>query len=308
MTDRLLLGPSNSVTVFDNFSSGETGFLHHIPRSERFQLIMGDLLDSKLLQQSIGGHDIVFHFASNPNIARGAEDPTLDLQQSVVATHNVLEAMRHTGVRKLVFLSGSGVYGDVGGKPTDEDFGPLLPVSMYGAGKLGAEAFISAFAQMFEIRSYIFRPANIVGARQTHGVAFDFIKQLSAHPAHLEVLGDGRQSKSYLHVDDLLDAIFFVLAMVEERVNVYNVATQDAIEVAWIARAVIETMGLSDVQINYAGGSKGWPGDVPVVRLNTDKIRRFGWTPKYDSSQAMKLAITQMLDRLRQGTAQQEAR
>jgi len=307
MADRLLLGPANSVTVFDNLSSAGAGNIEHIPEGNRFQVIRGDLKDPAQLQESMQGHDIVYHFASNPDIARGAEDTSLDLNLSVVATYNVLEAMRKCAVKKIVFLSGSGVYGDQGANEIGEDFGPLLPVSAYGAGKLGAEAFISAYTHLFGISSYIFRLANVVGAKQTHGVAFDFIRKLRQEPWSLSVLGDGKQSKSYIHVDDVLDAIFFVMAMVEDRINIFNVSTDDSIEVSWIADAVIKAMRLSSVTINYASGARGWPGDVPVVRLDSSKIRRFGWTPRYNSQEAMQLAIDQMLDYLKQKEAKLEA-
>lgn len=307
MADRLLLGQANSVSVFDNFTSSSTGNVQHIPESNRFRIIRSDLNDVSTLQEVMREHDMVYHFASNPDIAKGAEDTSLDLNQSVLATYNVLEAMRICGVKKIVFLSGSGIYGDQGSTATNEEFGPLMPVSLYGAGKLGAEAYISAYAHMFGITSYIFRLANVVGRRQTHGVAYDFIRRLRQEPWALNVLGDGKQSKSYIHVDDVLDAIFFVMAMAEDSINVFNVSTDDAIEVSWIADAVIKAMRLPSVTINYSGGERGWPGDVPVVRLDSSKIRKIGWSPKYNSQEAMQLAIEQMLDYMKQEEARLEA-
>ncbi len=308
MAERLLLGPTNSVTVFDNFTSSPVGNLQHIKPDNRFQIIRGDLMDAPQLLESMKGHDIVYHFASNPDIAKGAQDTSLDLNQSIIGTHRVLEAIRQCGVKKLVFLSGSGVYGDTGGVPTAEDFAPLLPVSMYGAGKLGAEALIAAFSHMFGITSYIFRLCNIVGEGQTHGVAFDFIRKLRQNQKTLQILGDGKQSKPYLHVEDLLNAIFFVMAMVEDQINVYNVSTEDAVDVNWIARVVIESMQLLGVEISYTGGERGWPGDVPTLRLDTGKIRKFGWTPRYSSQEALLLSIRQMLGRMQHNEAPQEAR
>lgn len=298
MTDRILLGPQNTVTIFDNLSWGRTDFLPQDLSNSRIKLISGDLLDQDSVIEAVRGHDVVYHFASNPNIAKGASDTSLDLKHSILATYNLLEAMRIADVKKLIFTSGSGVYGDVGHTATAEDFGPLLPISMYGAGKLGAEALISAFSHMFAIKSYIVRLANVVGGRQTHGVALDFINKLVRDPTRLLVLGDGRQSKSYIHIDDVLNAIFFLEAMADEPINVYNVATDDAIDVDWIARAVIEAMGLTGTAIEHTGGERGWPGDVPVVRLDTAKIHRLGWQPRYSSEEAMTLSIQQILYRM----------
>jgi len=308
MADRLLLGPSNSVTVFDNFTSGQIEYLPQIPGDGRLSIVLGDLLDREKLANSLKGHDIVYHFASNPYIDRGFEDTSLDLQQTILATYNVLEAMRLSAVPKLVFASGSGVYGDTDGQPTPEDFSPLRPISMYGASKLSAEAMISAFSHMFGITSYIFRLANVVGKRQTHGVIFDFIASLKASPHGLTIRGDGKQNKAYIHIDDVLDAIFFVLAMSHERVNVFNVATDDTVDVSWIAQQVVAALGLADVPFQYTGGSRGWPGDVPVVRLEAGKIHKLGWQARLNSQEAITLSVRQLVERLNEPSAVGEPR
>ena len=241
------------------------------------------------------GHDAVFHFAANPDIARGMKEPDLDLKQSIIATFNVLEAMRHNNVRFLFYPSGSGVYGDVGLTKTAESFGPLLPISMYGACKLGAEAVISAMCHMFDMQAWIFRFANVVGKRQTHGVAFDFIRRLKNDSTTLEILGDGTQSKSYIHVDDVLDAVFFAREKANDRVNLFNVATDDYLTVREIADLVVEEMSLRNVQYRFLGGDRGWKGDVPKVRFDLDLIHNLGWYAKRNSREAMRQSIREML-------------
>lgn len=297
IVDKLLSDDSNSVTVIDNFVSGQDAFIEHHFKDKRFKLIKGDLLDLDLLKKSVKGYDIVYHFAANPDIARAMHETDLDLRLGVIATYNLLEAMRLNSVNKIVYTSGSGVYGDVGYVETPEDFGPLLPTSMYGASKLGAEGIISAFCYMFNMKSWIFRFANVVGKRQTHGVAFDFIKKLKEDPKQLLILGDGNQSKSYIHVFDVLDAISLVVENANATVNVYNVATGDYITVNEIADIVIKEMGLENVRYEYTGGSKGWKGDVPVVRFNLDKIYKLGWKAKYSSKEAVIKSVKEMLEK-----------
>jgi len=256
------------------------------------------LLDFKKLKKSIKNHDFVFHLASNPDIAKSLKDPNLDLRQGIISAFNVLEAMRLTGVRKIVFTSGSGVYGDQGTKYTAEDFGPLLPVSMYGASKLAAEAVISAFCHLYDMQSWIFRPANIVGRNQTHGVCYDFIKKLRKNPKELDILGDGTQSKSYLYIDDFINALILAIEKSNDVVNLFNVSLNSFTNVKTIAKTVAEEMGLKKVSFKYTGGSKGWKGDVPKVRMDTKKINKLGWKPKFNSDQAIRKSTRNLLCRL----------
>lgn len=293
-TDRLI-EQEHFVTVYDNLSSGKTEFLQQHFTNPRFKLVRGDTLDLPSLYQAMRGHDMVIHFAANPDIARGMKEPDLDLKQSIIATFNVLEAMRQNAIKRLLYPSGSGVYGDVGLVETAENFGPLLPISMYGAGKLGAEAVISAMCHMFAMQAWIFRFANVVGKRQTHGVGFDFIRRLKRDATTLEILGDGTQSKSYIHVDDVLDAIFFVREKVNARVNLFNVATDDYVTVHEIADLVVEEMGLKNVQYHFSGGDRGWKGDVPIVRFDLDRMHSLGWYAKKNSREAIRQSIREML-------------
>ncbi len=285
----------NYITVYDNLSSGQKSYLKPYFNKKNFRFIKGNLLDTKKLKKAIKKHDIVWHLAANPDIAKSMKQPRLDFEQGIMAIFNVLEAMRINKVRKIVFASGSGVYGDQGTEYTAEDFGPLLPVSMYGASKLAAEGLISAFCYMFDMQGWIFRPANIVGRRQTHGVGLDFIKKLKKNPKELKILGDGTQSKSYIHVDDFIGAMLLVVRKSNDRVNLLNVALNTFTSVKDIARIVVEEMGLKNVKFKYTGGSKGWKGDVPKVRMDIKKIKKLGWRAKLTSNQAIKRSIKDLL-------------
>jgi UDP-glucose 4-epimerase len=295
LVNKLMADCRNSVTVYDNFTSGRMEFVKPHLKKHNFRLIKADLLDLKKLKRSLKGHDIIYHLASNPDISKSMSQPDLDLYQGIIATFNVIEAMRVNKVKKIVYVSGSGVYGDVGDKYTAESFGPLKPISMYGASKLSAEGLISSFCHMFDMQAWMFRLANIVGPRQTHGVIFDFIRKLRNDPKALPILGDGTQSKSYLHVSDCLAAIGYCLKSSHETVNIFNVATIDYVTVRDIARVVIDVMGLKAVKFLYTGGDRGWKGDVPVVRLDIKKITRLGWKPKYSSKMAVRRAAEENL-------------
>lgn len=254
-----------------------------------------DLLDFAKLKKAIKNHGFVFHLASNPDIAKSEKYPRLDLDQGILTTFNILEAMRQNNIKKIAYTSGSGVYGDRGLKYSKESFGPLLPTSMYGASKLAAEGLISAFCHMYDMQSWIFRPANIVGPLQTHGVAYDFIRKLKANPRELIILGDGTQSKSYLYVDDLIRAMLLAIEKSNDRVNLFNVASDSFINVSAIADIVVREMGLKNVKFKYTGGSKGWKGDVPKVRMDIQKIKQLGWRAELNSDQAIRKSIKDLL-------------
>ena len=243
----------------------------------------------------MAGHDLVFHFASNPDIARAATEPDIDFWEGTYLTQNVLEAMRRTGVRQILYASGSGVYGDTGLLEVAENHAPMLPISTYGASKLGCEALLCAYCHMFGIVGRAFRFANVVGPRQTHGVAYDFIRRLKEDPCRLRILGDGQQSKSYVHVDDVLSAMLLVQSRGGEGFDAFNVATGDYLTVREIADLVVGRLGLVNVEYEFAGGDRGWKGDVPVVRFNTAKIRSLGWTNQRTSHQAMADAVEAMI-------------
>lgn len=290
LVDRLM-AEGNQVTVYDNLSSGRIEFIEQHLKNKNFSLIKADLLDNNKIKKSIAGHDIVFHLAANPEARRGIEDPRLDLQQETIATFNVLEGMRVSNIGKIVFASSGTIYGETPVIPLTEDYGPVLPISLYGAGKLACEGLISAFSHTFNMQSWIFRFANIVGRRSTHGVILDFIKKLERNPAELEILGDGTQCKPYLDVEDCIDGILYGFRNSYDRVNVYNLGCPTATDVTTIARMLVEEMGLNDVKFIYTGGDRGWPGDVPQVRYNIDKIGKLGWKARYTSDEAARKGI-----------------
>jgi|SRR5581483_1161174 len=303
-TDRLLCDKGvQAVTLYDNFSSGREWHNAHHREDPRLRVLRADVKDLAALERAMQGHDTVIHLASNPDIARAAVEPDIDFREGTFLTQQIVEAMRRTGAARLLYASGSGVYGDLKDYEVQEDYGPLEPVSTYGASKLAGEALIASYCAMFGMQACAFRFGNVVGARQTHGVGFDFIRRLLMQPDRLRILGDGQQSKSYIHVEDVVDAVLLAYRATEKNFQVYNVATGDYITVTEIAKLAIEIMGLAEdqVRLEYTGGDRGWKGDVPVVRLNTDRIRSLGWTSKRTSRQALCVALNAMLTDARVG-------
>ena len=297
--DALLADPNSGirVTLYDNLSSGRIWHYEQHLHDSRFCSVRGDVSDLGKLCDAMGGHDVVIHLASNPDIARAAREPEIDFYQGTMLTNNVVEAMRRTGAKHILYASGSGVYGELGSYEPDENYGPLLPVSTYGASKLSGEALISSYCFMFGMTGCAFRFGNVVGPHQTHGVAFDFIRRLMTDPTHLSILGDGTQSKSYIHVTDVISAVLLASERVHDGgFEVFNVATGDYITVSEIADLVIECLNLNPrPRLDYSGGDRGWKGDVPIVRLNTQKIRKLGWVCKYKSRAALREAILAMI-------------
>jgi UDP-glucose 4-epimerase len=295
--DHLLGDPSvAAVTLFDNFSSGREWHSERHFNDERLRVVRGDVGDLRGLAEAMAGHDVVIHLASNPDIARAATEPEVDFYQGTLLTNNVVEAMRRIGARRILYASGSGVYGDLGTLEAHEDYGPLLPISTYGASKLAGEALIAAYCAMFGLTGCAFRFANVVGPRQTHGVGFDFVRRLLADPTRLAIMGDGSQSKSYIHVSDIVAAVLHAARYSPADFDTYNVATGDYITVTEIAELAVECLGLpSAPRFEYSGGDRGWKGDVPVVRLNTDRIRRLGWTYRSSSRDALRVSLLALI-------------
>lgn len=293
---KLIHEETGRIFIYDNFSSGRMEHLKDVADDERLTVIRGDIKDKDAVFRAFENDiDVVYSLASNPDIARAVREPDIDFWEGTYLMNNVLEAMRIHDIKKLLYASGSGVYGDVAEVETDENFSPLRPVSTYGASKLGCEALICSYCHMFHMQSAVFRFANVVGFNQTHGVGFDFVKRLKENPTELRILGDGEQSKSYIYVDDVLEAVRTVEKAGLETFEPYNVATLDRITVTEIANIVIRAMKLGNVKFNYTGGNRGWNGDVPVVRLNSEKIRKLGWNNQYTSAQAMEKAVKTML-------------
>jgi UDP-glucose 4-epimerase len=259
------------LTVFDNMSSGKMEFIEDHLENPDFTLIKGDLLDQEAIEKACRGIDFICHVAANPDVRLGASDTRIHLDQNILATYNLLEAMRKNSIKKIAFTSTSTVYGEASIIPTPEDYGPLIPISLYGASKLACEALITSYSHTFDMQAWIFRFANIVGPRSTHGITVDFIKKLRKNANLLEILGDGKQEKSYLHVSECIDAILFLIENSKEKVNIFNIGSEDTISATEIGKAVIEEMGLSNVEFTYTGGNRGWKGDVPRMRLGIEK-------------------------------------
>ena len=304
-TDALLADEATArVTLFDNFTSGRRWHYSEHQDDDRLAVVQGDANDLPALCETMAGHDLVIHLASNPYIAAAMKTPMIDFEQGTVITQYVLEAMRRTGVRRIAYASGSGIYGDLGEVEASEDHGPLVPVSTYGASKLAGEAQISAYAHMFDLQGRVFRFGNVVGPRQTHGVGFDFLRRLRDDPTRLTVLGDGSQSKSYVLVTDVVAAVLTVLdSHLEAPFECFNVATGDYATVREIVQIALEVMEFdaARISIEYGTEPRGWRGDIPVVRLSTERIRSLGWQPTTDSAGALRAAMTAMLEDLANG-------
>ncbi|MGH7997461.1 MAG: NAD-dependent epimerase/dehydratase family protein [Opitutaceae bacterium] len=283
LTDRLL-SAGTAVVGWDNFSTGQERFLDGARRQAGFTLVRGDTLDLPALTEAMRGCDTVFHFAANADVRFGTEHPRRDLEQNTVATFNALEAARANGIRRFAFASTGSVYGEARVVPTPEDAPFPVQTSLYGASKLAGEGMIAAYGEGFGIESYIFRFVSILGERYTHGHVFDFHRQLLEHPDRLHVLGDGRQRKSYLYVQDCVEAILLVMglgtaARAPHRTEIYNLGAPEFVEVNDSIRIIGESLGLKPA-ITYAGGKRGWIGDNPFIFLDTRKIQATGWRPK----------------------------
>jgi UDP-glucose 4-epimerase len=299
---RLLIDhAASSITVFDNLTSGSRAHLDSFIRDPRLKFVEGDIKNLELVTRAMHGCDTVFHLAANPDIAKAVRQPDIDFWEGTYLTSNILEAMRVNKVASVLYTSGSGVYGEAPGVAFQERYGPCFPISTYGASKLACEALISSYCHMFGMAGRAFRFANVVGPRQTHGVGYDFIRALRADSTRLRILGDGTQRKSYIHVEDVLGAVFAVLENLQadpRPFDTYNVATDDYITVTEIAKLTCETMGLrpATVSFEYTGGDRGWKGDVPQVLFNVEKIKALGWHARRTSHEAMRASLQAMLD------------
>lgn len=290
-----LLANNHTVIVIDNLSLGRKENIEHMLDRSDFHFVFGDILDSATLHElfKTQSFDMVYHLAANSDIQKGGKDPDVDYNQTFNTTYNVLQCMKAYGVKKLFFASTSAIYGETSENLT-EDFGPLQPVSNYGASKLASEAFISAFSASYNIQTWIARFPNVVGERFTHGVIYDFIARLKNDPKVLTVLGNGEQYKPYLYVKDLVDGILYICENSSDRLNVFNLGSESRTKVKDIARMVIEEIGYQS-EIMYTGGDRGWLGDVPEFRYDLKKIHALGWHAAHNSDDSVRLAIQKAL-------------
>jgi UDP-glucose 4-epimerase len=285
LVDRLL---ANGVEVvgWDNFSTGLAEFLSAALTHPNFRLVEGDTLDAVALTRAMTGCDTVFHLAANADVRFGTDHPRKDLEQNTLAAANVLEAMRARGVRRIAFSSTGSVYGEATVFPTPEDAPMPVQTSLYGASKLAGESLIQAYCEGFGFQGYIFRFVSLLGERYTHGHVYDFYRQLLDHPDHLHILGNGRQCKSYLYVQDCIDAMLTALTRAEGKINVFNLGTEEYCEVNDSVRWIAGHLGLTP-RLTYSGGERGWIGDNPFIFLDTRRIRALGWCPRLTIQQSI---------------------
>jgi UDP-glucose 4-epimerase len=278
VVDRLL-NDGHEVVGYDNFSTGQERFLAEAHRSERFCMIHGDVLDLSRLSAAMSGCEVVHHFAANADVRFGLDHPKRDLEQNTIATFNVLEAMRATGVKRIAFSSTGSIYGEPQKVPTPEDVAFPIQTSLYGASKLAGEGLIEAYCEGYGFEGYIFRFVSILGERYSHGHVFDFYRSLRENPSELRVLGDGHQRKSYLYIQDCIDAMLLAMQHPSGRIHVYNLGTDEYCEVNESIGWITEHLGMNP-RLSYSGGARGWVGDSPFIWLDCSRIRALGWKPK----------------------------
>lgn len=276
------------VTVIDDLSKGNKDYVN-----EKSNLIIEDITVLDNILDHFEGIETVFHLAANPDVSLGAKDTRVHIDQNILATYNVLEAMRINKVNNIAFTSSSTVYG-LAKIPTREDYGPLIPESIYGASKLSCEALISSYCHSFGMNSWIYRFANIIGSRSNHGIIPDLIEKLNKNKDELEILGNGKQTKSYCYIEDCIDAVIYAYENTNDCVNIFNIGSMDTISATEIAHLVCENMDLKPA-FNYTGGDKGWAGDIPKMLLSIEKIKSIGWSPRHDSKMSVELAIKDVL-------------
>lgn len=281
-----LLALGDEVTGYDNLCTGRAEFLVDASRNPSFRLLRGDVLDLDSLMDAIAGAEIVFHLAANADVRSGTEHPRKDLEQNTIATWNVLEAMRRTSVRRIVFASTGSIYGEPELFPTPESCPFPVQTSFYGASKLAAEGLIQAYCEGFGMQGYIFRFVSILGERYQHGHVIDFYRQLIEHPHHLYILGDGTQRKSYLHVRDCIAAMLLAVQESGSKVNIFNLGTSEYCQVTDSVRWICGHLGLNP-QLTFAGGGRGWIGDSPFIFLDCSRIRALGWQPQCSIQQGV---------------------
>jgi UDP-glucose 4-epimerase len=289
IVDRLVKDGA-TVTIYDNFSTGQEAFIAHHRANPHVRVVRADVLDHERLTKEMAGHDFVFHLQANADVRGGMKNTRIDLEQNTIATWNVLDAMRVNGIKHIMFASSGTIYGEPDLFPTPEGYAPLQ-TSLYGASKYSGEAMIEAYCEYFGITCYIFRFVSWIGERYTHGVIFDFMKKLIADPTTLEVLGDGKQKKSYLDVTDGVDGIFYAIHHATAKKNVFNLGHDEFMNVLDLAAIVQEEMGLSTVALRTTGGERGWLGDSPIVHLDTARLKALGWRPRVSIAQGVRNTV-----------------
>lgn len=293
-----LIGEGHEVIAFDNLILGKKELLSGVMDHPKFRFVEADLVDMDRVKREMEGADLVMHMAANSDISQGAARTDVDMRNGTVATYNVLEAMRVTDAKKLIFASTSAIYGEADVKPTPESYGPLFPISFYGASKLACEAMVSAFSHNCGIQAWVYRFANIVGPHSTHGAIHDFIARLMKRPERLEVLGNGTQRKSYLYVRDCIEGMLFGLNRSQQPFQCLNLASRGVTNVRFIAEEVVrqmEPVTKIKAELVFGESDRGWVGDVPYTHLDGSQLERLGWTARLASDEAVRLAIQEIL-------------
>jgi len=293
-----LMHSGTDVRILDNLSSGSLANIQQWLHNKKLTYIHGDLLNPTDIQKAVKNCEAVYHMAANPEVRVGSTKPDIHFQQNIVATYNLLEAIKKADVKVFMFASSSTVYGEATTIPTPEEYAPLRPISIYGASKLACEALITAYASNYGFKAVIYRLANIIGPRGKHGVIHDFIQKLKNNPKQLEILGDGTQNKSYLYISDCIEAMFTGLEKSVNPIEIYNIGSDDQTDVKTIAQIVIEELGLKDVKLNFSGGvegGRGWMGDVKNMLLDVRKLKSLGWSPRFSSEQAIRRAARDLI-------------
>jgi len=280
------------VVVYDNLSTGLSRYLESYGDAVTF--VKGDILETARLTRAMERCDTVFHLAANADVRGGVENTRIDLQENVLGTHSVLEAAKHTGIRNFAFASSATVYGEPETFPTPENV-ELVQTSVYGASKACGEAYVQAYAEYYGIRAFIFRFVSWIGERYSHGVIFDFVKKLRANPRELEILGDGRQRKSYLYVRDGVQGIFTALEKSQLRKNTFNLGHDSWLTVVEVADMICDELGLSGVRYRFGGGQRGWLGDSPLVQLDTSRLKSLGWVPETSIEEGIRRTVRYLL-------------
>ena len=285
--------------VIDNLVTGKKENLSKCFDQDNFSFLEYDLGNLDGIEDHLGDADILFHFAADPEVRTGYSKPEDSFEQNIVNTFNLLQKIKQSKIKKIVFASSSSVYGDAKIIPTNEEYGPLCPISHYGASKLACEAMVSSFCHNYNIEGVILRPANVIGLRGRHGLIWDLVHKLKINQDELELLGDGKQTKSFIHISDAIDGIFFSLNNLQDKVEVFNLGSEDSVEIMDVAKIVCKNMGLNEIKINLTGGvddGRGWKGDIKIAHLDISKLKNLGWQPKLSSLEAANVTSQEIID------------
>ena len=285
--------------VIDNLVTGKKENLSKCFDQDNFSFLEYDLGNLDGIENHLGDVDILFHFAADPEVRTGYSKPEDSFEQNIVNTFNLLQKIKQSKIKKIVFASSSSVYGDAKIIPTNEEYGPLSPISHYGASKLACEAMVSSFCHNYNIEGVILRLANVIGLRGRHGLIWDLVHKLKINQDELELLGDGKQTKSFIHISDAIDGIFFSLNNLQDKVEVFNLGSEDSVEIMDVAKIVCKNMGLNEIKINLTGGvddGRGWKGDIKIAHLDISKLKNLGWRPKLSSIEAADVTSQEIID------------